>query len=335
MVNQVNQTNQTNQVKQVNKIERIDHDGLFKQLLSAFFFQFLQLFFPELAAQIDPDSIVMMNKELTEKGRLGGKHIADLVVRAKLRDEDSFFIIHGENESQSRGTFPRRMFHYFADLDREYNLPIYPIVVFSYDAPMKPAEDQHIVKVAGFKVMEFNYKVVQLNQLNWRDFLDSTNPIVSALMAKMNVETDDRPEAKLECLRKMVASKLDSELEKIISLFIDTYLKLNAAEEEILHKKIEAIESEEKGGIMRMVTSWMERGLEQGLERGLEQGLEQGRHKSIALVTKMLVRKFGTIAVSTRKQIDQLSFDQLENLAEAILDFHDKSDLIAWLKQNK
>ena len=38
-------------------VAAIDHDRLFKELLEKFFLEFLQLFFPKLAALIDPDSI--------------------------------------------------------------------------------------------------------------------------------------------------------------------------------------------------------------------------------------------------------------------------------------
>jgi hypothetical protein len=43
--------------------DAIDHDQLFKQLLSTFFFEFLELFFPQVAAAIDPDSITFLPQE--------------------------------------------------------------------------------------------------------------------------------------------------------------------------------------------------------------------------------------------------------------------------------
>jgi len=46
--------------------------------------------------------------------------------------------------------------------------------------------------VPDFKVLEFNYRVIQLNRLNWRDFLRYQNPAASALMAKMKIAPCDR-----------------------------------------------------------------------------------------------------------------------------------------------
>jgi hypothetical protein len=38
---------------------RIDHDELFKKLLTTFFVEFIELFLPELAAYLDRDSIAV------------------------------------------------------------------------------------------------------------------------------------------------------------------------------------------------------------------------------------------------------------------------------------
>jgi len=41
----------------------IDHDRLFKELLSTFFIEFLELFLPQLASTIERDSIVFQPQE--------------------------------------------------------------------------------------------------------------------------------------------------------------------------------------------------------------------------------------------------------------------------------
>ena len=40
-----------------------DHDRLFKELLSTFFVEFLELFLPDLAKTIEPDSIRFLQQE--------------------------------------------------------------------------------------------------------------------------------------------------------------------------------------------------------------------------------------------------------------------------------
>ncbi|BAZ25171.1 hypothetical protein NIES4073_60750 [Kalymmatonema gypsitolerans NIES-4073] len=57
-------------------------------------------------------------------------------------------------------------------------------------------------------------------------------------MAKMNIAPEERPRVKSECLRLLATLRLDPARTKMISGFIDTYLKLNAQEEEIFKTEI-------------------------------------------------------------------------------------------------
>jgi hypothetical protein len=107
-------------------------------------------------------------------------------------------------------TFDRRMFRYFARLHEKYILPIYPIVVFSYDKPKKAAQSSYQVAFPDFRVLEFNYRTIQLNRLNWRDFLNQQNPVASALMVKMRIVPKDRPKVKAECLIEAQIQNLSS-----------------------------------------------------------------------------------------------------------------------------
>jgi hypothetical protein len=79
--------------------------------------------------------------------------------------------------------------------------------------------------------IEFNYVAIQLNRLNWRDFLKQPNPVASALMSKMNFKSEERVKVKLECLRMLATLQLNPAKMQLISGFIDTYLRLNQAEE--------------------------------------------------------------------------------------------------------
>jgi hypothetical protein len=56
----------------------IDHDRLFKELLSTFFLEFLELFLPELRATIDPNSIQFLPQEYFADLTAGEEKIIDL-----------------------------------------------------------------------------------------------------------------------------------------------------------------------------------------------------------------------------------------------------------------
>ncbi|WP_149977376.1 Rpn family recombination-promoting nuclease/putative transposase, partial [Microcystis aeruginosa] len=205
----------------------IDHDRLFKELISTFFVEFIELFFPQLIDYLDRDSITFLDKEVFTDVTEGERHESDLVAQVKFRGKESFFLIHVEAQESSRQWFNRRMFTYFARFHEKFVLPIYPIVIFSYSKPKREAISQYVVDFPDFKVLEFNYQVVQLNRLNWRDFLNQPNPVASALMAKMNIAEKERAKVKAECLRLLITLKLNPAKMQLISVFIDTYLNLN------------------------------------------------------------------------------------------------------------
>lgn len=210
------------------------------------------------------------------------------------------------------------MFHYFARLDAKYLMPIFPIVIFSYDEPKRLKKSQYTVNFPNRKVLEFNYFAIQLNNLNWRNFLNQPNPVAAALMAKMDFKPEEKIKVKLECLRMLVTLKLNPAKIELISGFIDTYLRLNAREEQELDTELKQANLVEEEQIMEIVTSWMQKGIEQGEQK---------------IVKKLLKRRFNNIDYTLENRINDLSSEQIENLADAIFDFQSLEDFIKWLEQ--
>jgi predicted transposase/invertase (TIGR01784 family) len=65
----------------------------------------------------------------------------------------------------------------------------------------------------------------------------------------------------------------------------------------------------------------------------LRQGQEQGKQQEgIAVILRQLTRQIGAVAPELQEQIRGLSIAQLEDLAEALLDFSQPADLVSWLE---
>lgn len=304
----------------------VDHDRLFKELITTFFLEFIALFLPEVMDYLDPDSVMFLDKEVFTDVTAGERYETDLLAQVQFRGEPSFFLIHLESQGQAQSNFSKRMFRYFARLYEKYDLPIYPIVLFSYEQPRQPAPRQFGVEFPDLRVLEFNYRVIQLNQLNWRDFLNRPNPVASALMAKMQIAPEDRARVKAECLRLLVTLRLDRARMQLISGFIDTYLRLNALEQQQFEAEIGRIEPLEQEGVMEIVTSWMEQGIQQGQAEG-------SRREAQLFVLRLLRRKFGEIEPEIEARIQALPVAQLEDLGEALLDFSAMTDVVTWLER--
>ncbi len=300
--------------------ENIDHDRLFKELISTFFIEFIELFFPAVIKYLDTQSVTLLDKEIFTDVTAGEKYETDLIAKVQFLGNPAYFLIHIEAESGSRAKFNQRMFRYFARLNEKFDVPIYPIVIFSYDSPKTVAVNNYQINFPDLEVLKFNYQVVQLNQLNWRDFLNSSNPVASALMSKMNIAAADRPKVKAECLRLLVTLKLNPAKMQLISGFVDTYLRLNKIEEQTFKTEIGTLVTEEKEEVMQIVTSWMEAGIEQGIEREKD------------LIVRLINRKLGKIEIELETQIRSLNVEVIESLGEAIFDLDTVEDLRTWLE---
>jgi len=67
----------------------------------------------------------------------------------------------------------------------------------------------------------------------------------------------------------------------------------------------------------------------------LAEGREEGRQQEAAAVTlRLLTRRCGPLSEATTARIQALPLEQLEALAEALLDFQGADDLAAWLSSN-
>ncbi|BAY96147.1 hypothetical protein NIES37_00740 [Tolypothrix tenuis PCC 7101] len=68
------------------------------------------------------------------------------------------------------------------------------------------------------------------------------------------------------------------------------------------------------------------------LQKGLQQGEERGKkQEALQLILRLLTRRFGVVEPQTEQQIRGLSITQLEDLAEALLDFTSQADLTNYL----
>ncbi|MEZ4630014.1 MAG: DUF4351 domain-containing protein [Deinococcales bacterium] len=273
----------------------------------------------------------------------GKKFTTDLIMQVKFRegapDEGARFLIHIEHQSSNEPDFPKRMYNYFSLLFTNQKLPVYPIVVFSHDSK-KPEADRYSISLANKTILEFCYSVVQLSLYDWRNYLSSNNPLASALTAKMDIAKRDRAKVKLECLRLLSGFNLTPAKTRLLSGFIDTYLRLNLTEQLTFERDLEALIPARKEKIVELTTSWEQKGIEKGIIIGEERGEQRGEKRGIGigkldLVLRQLARKFKQIDMAEKELIEALKVSELDELAEMLLDFEDYRELQVYLTKPK
>ncbi len=314
-----------------------NHDRMFKQLITVFFFDFIKLFFPQVENYIDSTSVEFLEQEIFSDIAKGERYEADVVAKVKYKGLDTCFLIHVEPQAQHVKEFDRRMFRYFARLYEKYDLSIYPIAVFSFDDHKEKQPSSFKICFSDFEVLRFQYRIVQLNRLDYRKYLKIRNPVAVALATRMGVAGNALPRIKLECLRLLSQLRLDSARTYLISHFIDTYLKLTESQELEFQKQLE--ELPEKEEVMDMITSWKREGIEEGLARGREEGLQEGLQEGRAEVrrsalkyTKLILQsKYGTNADFLEPKIVACTTEQLDTFVSKAIESQSVEELEKWL----
>ncbi len=319
----------------------MDHDRFFKELLRVCFADFLDLFLPEVLRYLDVKSLEFIEQESFSEITESQKRSVDLLVKARFRGQPTYFLIHVEVQADKRGWSGKRMFYYFAVQTYKHDLPVYPIAIFSWDNPRTPESGQYTVEFPDRCVLEFNFAVIQLNRLDWRDYLKRDNPAASALMAKMGVKPEDRPKVRAACLGMIVRLNLPEKKWRLIMRFIDAYLPLSAAQKEEFDQEVKRFRPKEREVAMEYITSWEREGIEKGRVEGRLEGKLEGRLEGklegrlegkLEAAICLLARQVGQISDSATKRIRRLSPEKVDALLNALLNFKSKADLNRWLR---
>ncbi len=76
-----------------------NHDRLFKELITTFFVEFIELFFPEVRGYLEIASIEFLDKEVFTDVTAGERHEVDIIVKARFRGLETYFLILVENQA--------------------------------------------------------------------------------------------------------------------------------------------------------------------------------------------------------------------------------------------
>lgn len=302
------------------------HDPLIKLLLRTFFVDVIELLFPEVNAFLDRSSIEFIDKEIFTGVAGGQRHEVDLIVKAKFKGQETYFLIHIESQGSAQSWFPLRMFEYFAILHLEHGLPVYPIAFFTYATPKRAEPDRYRVVFPDRTVLDFSYRVIQLNRLNWRDFIRKPNPVAAALMTRMKIDPKDRPRVKLECVRMIATLKLTPAKSSLIRQFVDSYLQLSGREVRQYNRQVKAMPSPERESVMEVMNEWEAIGEKRGQERG--RWLER-----LEVLLDDLRDRFKRVPKKLRTKLDPLSLDELKELRRALDGCNDLSDVERWIDE--
>ena len=293
----------------------LDHDANFKRLLTTFFHEFVALFLPDVSAYLDMTTPVeFLDKEIFTDITAGERREVDLIAKVRFETRTPSFSSMSRIRRPPSPTFPKGCFVTLPACMKSTTCPSYPVVLFSYDAPLRPEPNRYRVAFPDIAVLQFRCRVIQLNRLPWRSFVKQPNPVAAALMAKMKIAATDRPKVKLECLRLLATLKLDPARSKLIGGFIDTYLNLTATELTLYNREFAKFTPDEKEAHMELMSSWEKRGMEH-------------------VVLRLLRNRLGELPADIEQRIDRLTPNQIDALTDILLDIQSVDQVTGWLSR--
>ena len=251
------------------------HDQLFKDLLRAFFGDFVRLFFPDKARRLDLGSVSFEDKEVFTDLPRGRERRLDLVVKVRTNERKrEIVLVHIEVESRSRRDFHGRMHEYYMALRLRHRCPVFPIALVLSRAEGGLDRPTHREEVLGDEVDVFRYWRIGLPKLDGASYVGLANPLAPALAALMKPGSPARARWKLECMAALRRIRVDEARRRLLVDCIETYLTLNAREETEFDRLVHERKNKE---VRQMRKTWSEQLMERGEARGRKIGQKLGQ----------------------------------------------------------
>jgi predicted transposase/invertase (TIGR01784 family) len=227
-----------------------------------------------------------------------------------LRLQGQILHIEFQVKLDSDPPLPLRMLDYWVRLYRLYRLLIRQVVVLL----RPPAEGTVIETAFVLGTTRHEYQVLCMWEQDPSTFLEDISLLPLATLAATQY-----PEQLLKQVAQQV-STIESTQQRRES---SAYAQLLAG----LRFNKSLIRQVFREGIMRESVIYQEI-QQEGEERGILKG-EQ------SIIFRLLARRVGEVSPELKSQIQSLSLNQLDALADALLDFSDLADLRAWLQTNQ
>ena len=294
------------------------HDQLFKEVLRLFFREFMELFFPEVAARLNFATAHFLEQEVFTDFPDGETRRADTIVQVDTTDgKPEIVLFHIEVENWRRGEIRYRMWEYYALIHLRKKQPVYPIVIFLSRGAGGLVTETYAADLFGENILSFHYKAVGLPDLPSDDYRDSDNLLGVALSAIMRPGAISGLLRKWTALRKILLSQLDESRKMVLATVVENYLPLTGPDAVEYDRLVKESEPE----VIKMVTVYEERGILKGIEQSLQREQE--------LVLKILRSKFGPLSEDEEGRIRRLSHEELEAVGERIIAAATFPDLFA------
>ncbi|MBF0415816.1 MAG: DUF4351 domain-containing protein [Magnetococcales bacterium] len=310
-----------------NQNQLTEYDSPWKEILKAYFKDFLAFFLPEAHDGIDwqraPEFLDKELDRITKEAKAGNRRVDVLVKVWLLSGDELWVLIHVEVQGDRDPEFAERMYtcqHRAHDLHRK---PVVGLAILADEEP-------------GWRVSEYRQTlwgselIYRFNTCKLLDYMDnlsiletSDNPFAIVTLAHLRAKQtknlpDERYQAKQHITRSLYRRGFSRQ--KVIDLyrFIDWVLSLPAEADDRFWGELSNFEENQK---MPYITSVERIGEERGRLIGIQIGEQKGRQVGeAAMLTRQLQRRFGIVPEWASEKIAKADLSSLEAWSLRIFD---------------
>lgn len=298
--------------REVIALNRIRHDLdlAWKEALTSFLPQFLQLFLPHVHEDIDwthtPEFLESQLRSL-HRGVRGRRQHADLVVRVHLRaGGPALVVLHFEVQSQRDDDMPVRVRLYNGRLFDRHRCPVYSLLILGDSSPgWRPSRYQSRIWDC---CLTLDFPVLKV--LDWKprraELEASGNPfalVVATHLAAMETRPDQdaRVHKALHLCRLMATHGFTGE--QVYGLF-KVLEAMMAMTDELYQDFVAGVALLEEELDVTLITRSERNGIKKGREQGRQEGREEGRRRSIMDVAEA---RFGAPSLELEAALERVS----------------------------
>jgi predicted transposase/invertase (TIGR01784 family) len=218
--------------------------------------------------------------------------------------------------------------------------------IFLYLRLYAPTKAWHAVVVFPRRSLEpieiEPYRVLlessQITRLYLNELGNTAEQSLGVGMIKLVVETKKRtPERVRQLVDKARSELADEAVQRQVLDLIETIVlyKLPLINRQELARMF-GLNELRKTRYYQEVREEVREELQQEVRQAVRQELQQEvrQEEALELIKRLLQRRLGAVNPELQEQVNLLSVAQLENLAEALLDFSNEADLVTWLSEN-
>jgi predicted transposase/invertase (TIGR01784 family) len=309
-------------------------DSPWKDILEAYFPDFMEFFFPVAHTQIDwSRGFEFMDGELQQltKEAETGRLYTDKLAKVYLLDgSEQFVLCHIEVQSQSEDDFGDRVFTYFARIRDKFGRRVASFAVLG-DTNKGWKPHSHQEELFGCR-LQFDFPMVKLLEYGQRrsELEASVNPFAHVVLAHLAAQSTRRNNKRRRQEKFVLTLRLYEkgyDRQDVINIFkfLDWVMTLPDDLEAEFQKDLTAYEGEKK---MPYITSVERMGVERGRQEGLQEGRQEGYRE---MVLSLLEAKIGGLPIDVQSRVEALSPELLRELGKALLGWGSIDDLTAWL----